>query len=181
SGHYGVEGAVRPARSRGHAISCEVAGIGNAVVLILGCDVGCRLARLRLRRPPDDIAPGPYGRPPGSPAPSWARALAGGIGNHCGICSACLLDGTAVAVDHALELGVIWAEPSAHVLGVGVLRGGGEAHQVTEENRDDLAFLPNRGRRGRAPRRRAVRAEREVAGEFLGAIRAGGHGPNVPE
>ena len=54
--------------------------------------------------------------------------------------------GAAMALDHLLELGMVRAEPGANVLGVGVLRGGGEADQVAEEHRDHLAFLADRSR-----------------------------------
>ena len=91
------------------------------------------------------------------------------------------LHGAAVALDHLLELRVIWAEPGAHVFGVGVLRGRGEAHQVTEEHRDDLAFLADRRRGSLVEWRRAKGAEREVAGELLAAIRACGHAPSFAE
>ncbi len=91
------------------------------------------------------------------------------------------LHGAAVALDHLLELGMVRAESGAHVLGVGVLRGGGEAHEVAKEHGDDLAFLTDWGRVTLAEWPRTERAEREVAGELLGAIRACGHGPSFAE
>jgi hypothetical protein len=92
-----------------------------------------------------------------------------------------LLDSAAVALDHLLQPGVVRAEPGANVLGVGMLRGGREAQQVTEEHRDNLAFLAHRGLGSFAEWRCAKRAEREVAGEFLGAVRAGGHTASLAE
>ena len=92
-----------------------------------------------------------------------------------------LLHGPAVAFDHALELGVIRAQPGTHVLGVGVLRGGGEPHQVAEEHRDHLALLADRSRGALAEGQPTEGAEREGAGELLGAVRAGGHVSSLAE
>jgi hypothetical protein len=89
------------------------------------------------------------------------------------------LHGAAVALYHLLQLSVIWAEPGAHIFGVGPLGSCGEAHQVAEEHRDDLAFLTQRGGRGLAERGCAEWAERELAGELLPAIRTGGHVPSL--
>ncbi len=91
------------------------------------------------------------------------------------------LHGAAVALDHLLQLRVVGAEPGAHVLGVGLLRGSSESHQVTEEHRNHLAFLADRSRGGLADWSPAEWAEREVAGELLAAVRACGHDPSVAE
>jgi len=91
------------------------------------------------------------------------------------------LHGAAVALDHLLQLRVVWTQPGAHVLGVGLLRGRGEAHQVTEEHRDDLALLAERGGRGLAEWGRAERAEGELAGEVLAAVRTCGHAASLAQ
>jgi hypothetical protein len=62
-----------------------------------------------------------------------------------------------------------------------VLRGCSEPHQVTEEHRDDLAFLADRRRGGLAEWSRTKGAERKVAGELLAAVRACGHDPSFAE
>ena len=52
-----------------------------------------------------------------------------------------LLDRAAVALDLLPQAGVVGTDARAHVLGVLLLGGGGEADQVAEEDGDDLPLL----------------------------------------
>jgi len=84
-----------------------------------------------------------------------------------------LLDGASVALEHLPETRVVRPDASADVLRVSFIRSRGEADEVAEEDRDDLALLALRRRRLAGQRRSAVWAEREVAWEFSTAGRAG--------
>jgi hypothetical protein len=56
-------------------------------------------------------------------------------------------------LDLLFQAGVIWTQRGADVLGVGAVRAGGEADEVDEEDRDDLALLssPHGSIRERGP------------------------------
>ena len=55
-----------------------------------------------------------------------------------------LLHGAAVALELGLQAGVVRRQHPAHVLGVELLGAAGEADEVGEEHRDDLALLEDR-------------------------------------
>jgi hypothetical protein len=85
-----------------------------------------------------------------------------------------LLDRAAEPLDLGLRARVVALEAGTDVLGVGRLRGGGEADEVDEEHRDDLALLA-RGRLG-DERLGADHAEAGPVGVLLAAAGAGdGH------
>ncbi len=88
-----------------------------------------------------------------------------------------LLDRAAVAFDLGPQQGVVRAQGGQHLLRIGAVRGGREADQVGEEDRDDLPLLAAR-RRGIGQRRPARQAEASVLG-VLG--RAGWADPHVAE
>ena len=91
-----------------------------------------------------------------------------------------LLDRPAVALDLLPQARVVGADARAHVLGVGGIRGGGEADQVAEEHRHDLALLLHRAADGcSVSGARAERAERKLARELLAAGRASRHPPSL--
>ena len=82
-----------------------------------------------------------------------------------------LLDGTAVAFDDPPEVFEVAAHARAQCLRVGRLPEGSRAHEVTEENRDDLSLLGlDRGQRGAA-----CAAEAGVVGVLAPTARAGRH------
>jgi hypothetical protein len=66
-----------------------------------------------------------------------------------------LLDGAAEALELAAQVRVVGSEEPAHVLGIELLGAGGEADEIGEEHRHDLALLAHR--RGRSLQRRAAR------------------------
>src|SRR5207248_2615838 len=81
--------------------------------------------------------------------------------------------GPAVSLDLSLQPGVERAQAGLHVLRVGLVGSGGEAHQVAEQDGDDLALLDGRpGLQGRA----AEPAEPEPLGVLPTARRAGHDG-----
>lgn len=73
----------------------------------------------------------------------------------------------AVALDLLPQPGVVGADASPDVLGIGCVRGGGEADQVAEEDGDNLALFLDRSRRMLGQRRRTEGAEGKVAGREL--------------
>src|SRR6185503_11990198 len=80
-----------------------------------------------------------------------------------------LLHGAAVALDLALEHGVVGAEPGPDVLGVRPFGARGETHEVHEQDRDDLPLF--RGGDGRRfERRSADAAETEPLLVLLAAL-----------
>ena len=62
-----------------------------------------------------------------------------------------------------------------------VVGGCGEADQIAEEHRDDLAFLTDGCWSDRAEWSRTKRTEREIAREIFAAVRTCGHGPSFTE
>ena len=88
-----------------------------------------------------------------------------------------LLDRAAVALELAAQALVVRRKHRAHVLRVEALGPRGEADQVTEEHRDDLALLA-RGRR-RGERRAAGVAEARVGRVLAAAGRARRHGRSL--
>jgi len=85
-----------------------------------------------------------------------------------------LLDRAAEALDLPAQSRVVRVQKVAHVLRVGALGTRGEADEVAEEDRDDLALL-HLGRRLRGQRRRTVQAEPGSLRVLLAAGRAGEH------
>src|SRR4029453_1661487 len=73
-----------------------------------------------------------------------------------------LVDRAAVTLDLPADPHVVGQEPGPHVLGVGVVGGGGEADQVAEDHGDDLALLTGRGRPQGAPAGEAEPGRRRV-------------------
>jgi len=65
-----------------------------------------------------------------------------------------LLDGAAEALELAAQVRVVRSEQPAHVLGIELLGAGGEADEIGEEHRHDLALLARR--RGRSLQARAA-------------------------
>ena len=80
-----------------------------------------------------------------------------------------LLDRAGIPLDLLPKACMVGADAGAHVLRICLLRGGGEADEIAEEDGDNLALLPQGESRLLAQRRAAVRAERKLAGKLLGA------------
>ena len=90
-----------------------------------------------------------------------------------------LLDRPAVELDLLPQARVVGTDARADVLGVGGLRGGGEADEVAEEDGDDLALLVHGRRRLRGQRSGAKTAELEAVWVLLAAGRTGQHAPSL--
>ena len=90
-----------------------------------------------------------------------------------------LLHRAAVPLDLLSQAGVVGADPGAHVLGIRRLRRSGEADQIAEEHRDDLALLVHRRGGLLAQRRGAEGAERKLARKLLAAGGTGRHARTV--
>jgi hypothetical protein len=90
-----------------------------------------------------------------------------------------LLDSAAVTLDLLTQARVIGADASPHVLRILLLRGGGEADEVAEEDGDDLALLECPRRRDREERRGALVAELRPCRVLFAAVRADRHEPSL--
>ncbi len=89
-----------------------------------------------------------------------------------------LLDGAAEALELPAQVRVVRGEQAADVLGIELLGAGGEADEIGEEHRHDLALLA-RGR-GRSLQRRAARVAEPRGVRVLGrAARADDHALSV--
>jgi hypothetical protein len=125
-----------------------------------------RLSLVQLADRLDDPQPGPNG-PLGIVLVSNRRAE---DRHHCVADE--LLDRAAVPFELMPQTRVVRADTCANILGVGCFGGGGEADQVAEEDRHDLALLArlrHDGERGPAP-------VAEFRGrDILGAARWAGH------
>ena len=89
-----------------------------------------------------------------------------------------LVQGAAQAFDLGPQPDVVGAQQGADVLGVGLVGAGGEAHQVTEQHRDQAAFLGRGPGRG-GQRRAAGPAEPEAPRVVLSASCAARHGGSL--
>jgi hypothetical protein len=85
-----------------------------------------------------------------------------------------LFDRAAVTLDLFSQACVVGTDASAHVLRILLLGGGGESHQVTEEDGDDLPLLDHGPRLG-GQRSRAVAAESKPVRVLLPAARTNDH------
>jgi hypothetical protein len=83
-----------------------------------------------------------------------------------------LLDGAAALLELPTQPLPVRCEHGADILRIELFRPRGEAHEIGEEHRDDLALLARRLARQRGS---AGRAEARVLGVLLAADRAEGH------
>jgi hypothetical protein len=89
-----------------------------------------------------------------------------------------LLHRAAVALEHRSEVAVIRLKKPSHLLRVHSLRARGEADEVGEQHRDDLAFLARRCRvRGEGGSAGVTKAS--ASRVLLTAVRAGDHWQSV--
>ena len=90
-----------------------------------------------------------------------------------------LLDRAPVALDLLPQAGMVGPDARADVFRVSRFRCSGEADEIAEEHRHDLALLSERRRRLLAQRCSAERAEGELARKFLAAGGTGRHQPSL--
>ena len=90
-----------------------------------------------------------------------------------------LLHRPAIGFDLRPQPGMVRPDPRPHILRILLLRRSREADQIAEQHRDHLPLLQDRRGRLLDQRRRAERAKRKLAWEFLATNRAGRHPPSL--